>query len=84
MEDWRLQGQERYLMGKKLYPIKFTRYSDKWDHEHCDFCFATFSDYDGDLHEGYCTEPSNTATSKWICSECYADFKEYFGWVLCE
>ena len=82
--DWRLQGQEKYLTGVKLIRTPFAPLSKTWDHEHCDFCFATFSDYDGDLHEGYCTEPSNTATSKWICPECYADFKEYFGWVLCE
>ena len=84
MEDWRLTNQEKYLTGKKLYRLKFTRYSDTWDHEHCDFCFAKFSDYDGDLHEGYCTEPANTATAKWICPECYADFKERFGWILSE
>ena len=53
--DWRLQGQEKYLTNRKLMRIPYFRWSKTWDHDHCDFCFATFSEYDGDLHEGYVT-----------------------------
>lgn len=45
---------------------------------HCNFCWATFSEYDDDLHEGYCT-PDETY---WICPECFNDFKEMFHWTL--
>ena len=40
--DWRLTGQENYLKGVTLYWKKYSRYSDTWDHDHCDFCWAEF------------------------------------------
>ncbi len=80
--DWRLRGQENYLMGKKLYFIRFQKHSEEWNHEHCDFCWAKFSDFEGDLHEGYCTGPDNKGSEYWICPECYNDFKDRFGWKL--
>lgn len=46
------------------------------DHEHCVFCFVTISEYEGDLHEGYCTKDKD----KWFCSECFKDFKDRFNW----
>jgi hypothetical protein len=81
-DDWRLTNQELYLMGKTLYYIRYRNFSEEWDHEHCDFCWAKFSEYDGDLHEGYCTEPENARGACWICPECYNDFKERFKWRL--
>lgn len=78
--DWRLQGQEKYLAGKKLMKVPYFRWSKTWDHDHCDFCWATFSEYENDLHEGYVTEDKHT----WICPECCADFKEMFEWELIE
>lgn len=80
INDWRLQGQEKYLAGKKLMKVPYFRWSKTWDHDHCDFCWATFSEYENDLHEGYVTEDKHT----WICPECYKDFKEMFDWVLIE
>ena len=81
-DDWRIMGQDDYLMEKKLYFIKFQPHSEKWDHEHCEFCWATFSDAENDLHEGYCTTPDNSNNAYWICSKCYEDFKEDFKWKL--
>ena len=81
-EDWRLRGQEDYLMGKTLHFIRFQKRSEIWDHEHCEFCWAKFSDNDGDLHEGYCTETDNKGNAFWICPECYQDFKDKFSWKL--
>ncbi len=78
--DWRLQGQEKYLAGKKLMKVPYFRWSKTWDHDHCDFCWATFSEYENDLHEGYVTEDKHT----WICPEGYKDFKEMFKWELIE
>lgn len=77
--DWRLQGQEKYLTGRELVFKKYAPPSKVWDHDHCDFCFATFSEYDGDLHEGYVTADT---LRTWICPECYEDFKEMFFWKL--
>ena len=83
-DDWGITNQESFLMEKELYHIAFVKYSDQWDHEHCEFCWARFSDFEGDLHEGYCTESSNTKEAHWICPECYDDFKERFKWTVHE
>ena len=36
------------------------------------------SEYDGDLHEGYCTKDEKC----WICEKCFNDFKEMFDWKV--
>ena len=79
-DDWRLQGQEKYLTGVKLIRIPFTPLSKTWDHEHCEFCWAKFSNHEDDLHNGYVAEDKHV----WICPECYEDFKEMFRWELVE
>jgi len=67
-KDWRLQGQEKYLSGVTLYYKKYIRYSDTWDHDHCEFCQVKFSleDHSGGLDEGYATK----ITTHWICKRC--------------
>lgn len=79
-DDWRLVDQTRYLMHIPLKKAVYRRPSPNWDHDHCEFCWDTFSEYDGDLHEGYCTIDE----TYWICPECFADFKEMFHWTLAE
>ncbi len=76
--DWRLRNQEDYLKNKTLIKVECRKPSEKWDHDHCDFCWAKFSEYDGDIHEGYCTKDE----SIWICEECYEDFKDMFEWKI--
>ena len=79
-DDWRLQGQEKYLKGISLSWKKYTRYSENWEHDHCEFCWATFTeeDYPDVLHEGYATEDNY----RWICQTCFEDFKDMFGWAV--
>lgn len=76
--DWRLLNQEDYLMNAKLIKSEYMKPSEKWDHDHCAFCWDKFSESDGDLHEGYCT----TDKKYWICTECFEDFKKKFGFTL--
>ena len=81
--DWRLQGQENFLMGVTLMRKKYAERSTDTDtgHDHCEFCWATFSDtIPGSLTEGY-TTPNDY---HWICDNCYLDFKERFKWVITE
>ncbi len=54
----------------------------RWDHEHCEFCWAKFmaADTSSDpstLSEGYVTEDE-----KWICDDCFADFRDEFNWSV--
>ena len=77
--DWRLVGQERYLQDVTLVHKKYSQYSKdpSWDHDHCEFCWATFMvrDYPDVLHIGYAT----TDDYHWICESCFKDFKEKFN-----
>ncbi|MCP4022699.1 MAG: hypothetical protein GY729_12720 [Desulfobacteraceae bacterium] len=78
--DWRLQGQEKYLKGNTLYFKKYTIQRENWDHDHCEFCskkFSVFKD-SGDLTEGYTTKDKY----RWICKVCFKDFKDLFQWKL--
>ncbi len=78
--DWRLTGQEKYLKGVTLYWRIYTRSSESWDHDHCEFCWAKFmvEDHPDVLHEGYTTEDEY----RWICKKCFEDFKGIFDWKI--
>ena len=53
--DWRLQGQEKYLKGAILNFKKYAKYSQNWDHDHCEFCWTklTLDGLQDALDEGY-------------------------------
>ena len=79
--DWRLTCQEDYLMNAALKRVThYKKHSEKWDHEHCDFCWAKFmeGDYADVLHEGYCTLDEK----HWICEQCFQDFKDMFKFTI--
>ena len=76
--DWRLSGQKEILFKKTLYFRTWKAPRPEWDHDHCAFCWAKFSDVPDTLHEGYATEDER----HWICPACYNDFKEMFQWVV--
>lgn len=62
-DDWRLKGQEKFLTKKELFFVpEYTPYSKTWEHEHCIFCTAKISDFEGSLHEGYCTTDKRSRT----------------------
>jgi len=76
--DWRLQNQAKYLSGVELRWEKYVKFSEEWEHEHCQFCWAKFMDVDDPevLREGYVDESGD----RWICEECFEDFRDLFGW----
>lgn len=77
--DWRLQGQEKYLHGVPVWWKTYTRYRESWDHDHCAFCWAKFSeDEQAEEREGYATE----GDYHWICNLCFEDFKDSFAWQV--
>src|SRR5947208_2930159 len=43
-EDWRLRGQEDYLQGATLLRKPYRAWSEDWEHDHCEFCWAKFMD----------------------------------------
>ena len=73
-EDWRYDtGVTHWDVGDT---VKHARWSgtEKWDHDHCTFCWKDFSNSPDGQHEGYC-DPEEYC---WICEECFNDFKELF------
>jgi hypothetical protein len=81
-DDWRLQGQQRYLTNRTLRWATWWEYRPGWDHDHCEFCWAKFGliDEDGFDHvDGYVTDDDDY---HWICPACFADFRERFGWTV--
>ena len=78
-EDWRLQGQERFLKGASLKLLKWTALSPNWDHDHCEFCWIKFGDTEvaDAIHDGYTTDD----LEHWICPQCFEDFRQQFEWI---
>jgi hypothetical protein len=73
--DWRLTNQEKYLKNVEL---KYSAYDKVGEHDHCEFCMAKFSEQNEDLHEGYCMIDEY----RWICTQCFEDFKDLFHWKV--
>jgi len=78
MDDWRLQGQERFLKGVELRWATYKPYREGWDHDHCEFCGRKFAQIGGDFNAGYVTKDGY----HWICPDCYNDFKDTFQWIV--
>jgi hypothetical protein len=58
-DDWRLQGQERYLSNATVYWRPWHQSRPNWDHDPCFFCWAKFmdrADVQDVLREGYTTD----------------------------
>ena len=75
-DKWQLEEYEEkdYLHDKVLL---LKEYAERLpDHEHCELCWARFSDYEDDLHRGYYEEESQS----WICPECFHTLENLFGW----
>ena len=79
-DDWRLQGQGKYLSGARLRWRAWHPHRPGWDHDHCEFCWAKLADSgeEGTVREGYVTDDDH----RWICRACFNDFREQFGWVV--
>jgi hypothetical protein len=79
--DWRLSNGGEYLHGLTLYWRAWTETRPGWDHDHCEMCFAKFASVDEDaetLRHGYTTSDEY----RWICEECFADFREHYDWRI--
>ncbi|HUP38532.1 MAG TPA: hypothetical protein VM115_00320 [Vicinamibacterales bacterium] len=83
-DDWRLTGQEAYLTGVTLSRQRWQQPRADWDHDHCEFCWAKFmlgsNPEEEYLHEGWTTEDRY----RWICDDCFRDFRQRFGWQVLE
>jgi hypothetical protein len=78
--DPRITNQKKFLFGVVLKKRTWSRQAPEWDHDHCAFCWAKFSDVDDvdALHEGYATSDMD----HWVCTTCFADFRTHFQWLI--
>jgi hypothetical protein len=79
-DDWRITNQESYLVDAVLFRRKYKQPSADWDHDHCEFCWVTFSEHEQPevLREGYTTLDEY----HWICPTCVEDFETRFRWTV--
>jgi len=77
-DDWRRQGQERYLKGRRWSLQHYQLYREGWDHDHCEFCGAKFSLAAEELNHGYVTDDND----RWVCEPCFLDFQDEMGWLV--
>jgi uncharacterized protein with PIN domain len=79
-DDWRRQGQERYLKGVTLSFKQYTSQRADWDHDHCEFCGAKLMETSNDetLTEGYATDNNY----RWVCQQCFDDFESEYKWKV--
>ncbi len=71
------------MTGIDLCWKTYQRYSQTWDHDHCEFCGAKFAEsaqIPDALHAGYATLDEY----RWVCEVCFGDFRERFGWNVVE
>ena len=79
MTDWRLQGQESYLMGDTLFSKHYADRKTDTDHDHCEFCGEKFSEtIPNALTIGFAT----ASDYRWICNQCFKDFQETFQFKI--
>lgn len=93
--DWRLNGQEKFLRGAELSWKRYHARDDTWEHEHCAFCRAKFMDPDFSkahrrqvdehrdaLTQGYATTAKHQrgVDGPWVCEQYFEDFADLFAW----
>lgn len=77
-DDWRIMGQEGYLMNSVLQYVTYSRDLCVDDFLQCEFCFDKFDEDPEHPQKAY-FDPKQKC---WICEECFRDFKEHFHWTV--
>ena len=82
-KQWRIDNAGN-LKGLRLQFLRYTKPSEKWDHDHCAACWAKFAEFDGpDIqHEGYatCDDYPKGARYEWVCQCCFDDLRDEMQW----
>ena len=80
-DDWRLADQENWLAGRRLVWRRWSSDDPRWDHDHCTFCWEKFGPFPEAVDAGWVTDDGDEA---WLCSTCFADFRDRFRWTIRE
>lgn len=89
MDDWRLTNQASWLTGATFRRKPYRAWSERWEHDHCAFCWAKFADESAAipdaLSEGWAVVawgPRRRDDYHWVCPTCFEDFRDRFGWQV--
>ncbi len=76
--DWYLEEYKSkdYLHNKNL--VYRTLSIAEGEHNHCELCWARFSNHPLDLHSGY----YEVMSKSWICDDCYKEAAKLFNWTV--
>jgi hypothetical protein len=79
-DDWRIHGQDRYLLGAVLHFSVYRAPRKGWDHDHCAFCWAKFMEaqWPETLQAGYTTDD----VFHWVRPQCFDDFQSRFQFTI--
>ncbi|MGZ3649986.1 MAG: hypothetical protein ACXVB9_05770 [Bdellovibrionota bacterium] len=68
------------LKGARLEWRPYRMPRPGWDHDHCEFCYATFMEpgNKNSLPEGYYVPAEDT----WICPDCFKKECARYEWVV--
>ena len=77
-EDWRIMGQEGYLLRQKLQHRRFDRSICFEDYDQCEFCWEVFDEDPSNPLRCYYSPEKRV----WVCEECFNDFNPYFCWQV--
>lgn len=78
--DWRLRGQEEYMQGMAFTYLKFSPETEGRDHTHCEFCWHKFMEKPESIADCSSHGYRSRDGRYWVCEECFAGFKDAFGW----
>ena len=79
IQDCLTSGRYEFLRGKTFYKKQYITKSERWTHDHCEFCWETFTeDSEGTAHVGFTTADRYY----WICDACFEQFKKAFDFQL--
>ena len=84
--DWRRESARR-LDGFTLHHRPYQRWSEAWDHNHCEACWATFSlEVPNGLRQGYAPGADDPfgACYSWVCETCVSELAADCGWHTSE
>ena len=76
--NWYLaEYKNKIYLHNKLLSLKAFNTINQ-NHDHCELCWARFSNHSNDLQNGY-YEPLSRS---WICPDCYNELATLFGWTV--
>ena len=83
-DDWRLDSPGADLAGHTFRWAEWTRPTETWDHDHCEFCWAKITDLPKPVTDGHLyfkcawVTLDQSGTGHWVCPTCLRELASHF------